>query len=111
MRKRDRAYSRHTKEAVALLGTLIHNARIGRNMTVADVAERAGISRGLMSRIEKGDPGCAIGSAFEVASLLGVSLFESEPTTLTKHLASEREKLRLLPKAVRPTKTDVDDDF
>lgn len=30
-------------------------------MTAQEVAERAGISRGLLQRIEKGDPKCALG--------------------------------------------------
>lgn len=111
VKQKDKTYSRYSREAAELIGTLIHNARIDRNMTVVEVAERAGISRGLVYRIEKGDPSCTIGATFEVAALLGVPLFESDPTTLTKHLASQREKLRLLPKAVRASKTAVDDDF
>ncbi|MYH58781.1 MAG: transcriptional regulator, partial [Boseongicola sp. SB0675_bin_26] len=47
-----RSYSRYAREAAELLGLMIHNARIERNSTVADVAERAGISRGLVHRVE-----------------------------------------------------------
>lgn len=106
-----RSYSRYAREATRLLGLMIHNARIERELTVAEVAERAGVSRGLLHRIEKGEMGCAIGAVFEVATVIGLRLFEAEPTTLTRHLAMEQDKLTLLPKAVRTGTTKVKDDF
>ena len=57
-----RTYSRYSLEAVTLLGKLIRAARKERKMTVPEVAERAGISRGLMQRIEKDDPKCELGA-------------------------------------------------
>ncbi|MCY4259081.1 MAG: helix-turn-helix transcriptional regulator [Rhodobacteraceae bacterium] len=90
---------------------MIHTARIESNSTVADVAERAGISRGLVHRIEKGEMGSSIGAAFEVAAVVGLHLFESEPTALTCHLSAERGKLTLLPQSARTGTTTVKDDF
>ena len=75
-----RSYSRYAREAAELLGLMIRSARIERGITVADVAERAGISRGLVHRIEKGEMGSSIGAAFEVAAIVGLRLFEAEPT-------------------------------
>jgi len=106
-----RSYSRYGREAVELLGHMIHNARIGREMTVAEVAERAGVSRGLVHRIENGDMGCSIGATFEIAAIVGVRLFDAEPTTLARHLGMARDKLTLLPKAVRQRSKAVKDDF
>ena len=107
-----RSYSRYAREAAELLGLMIRNARIERNITGADVAERAGISRGLVHRIEKGEMGSSIGAAFEVAAIVGLRLFEAEPTTLTgRHLSMERDKLTLLPQSVRAGTTKVKDDF
>ena len=106
-----RSYSRYAREATELLGLMIRNARIERNITVAEVAERAGISRGLMQRVEKGEMGSSIGAAFEAAAIVGLRLFEAEPTTLTRHLAMERDKLSLLPQSVRTGTTKVKDDF
>jgi transcriptional regulator with XRE-family HTH domain len=106
-----RSYSRYAREAAELLGLLIHNARVERELTVADVAERAGVSRGLVNRIEKGDMGCSIGAAFELAAIVGLRLFEAEPTTLTRHLSMARDKLTLLPKAVRTGTKRVKDEF
>ena len=60
-----RPYSRYSRDAVVLLGQLIRRTRIERKLTAAELAERAGLSRGLVQRIEKGDPGCAIGAVFE----------------------------------------------
>ncbi len=106
-----RTYSHYAKDAARLLGLLIRSGRTERGMTVAEAAERAGISRGLVHRVENGDMGCSLGAAFELAALAGVRLFEAEPTTLTKHLAMARDKLVLLPKAVHQRMGKVDDDF
>ena len=106
-----KSYSRYAREAAELLGLMIHNARVERGLTVANVSERAGVSRGLVQRIEKGGMGCSIGAVFEVAAITGVRLFEAEPTTLTKHLSMMRDKLTLLPKSVRTGATKVKDDF
>lgn len=106
-----RSYSRYGREAAELLGHMIRNARIEREWTVAQLAERAGVSRGLVQRIENGDMGCSIGAVFEVAALVGVHLFDAEPTTLTRHLALMRDKMTLLPKAVRSSAKAVKDEF
>jgi transcriptional regulator with XRE-family HTH domain len=106
-----RSYSRYAREAAALLGLMVRNARIDRDLTVAEVAERAGVSRGLIHRIEKGDMGCSIGAVFEVAAIVGLRLFEADSTTLNRHLSMARDKLTLLPKAVRTGTRKVKDDF
>lgn len=106
-----RSYSRYGREAAELLGHMIRNARVEREWTVAQLAERAGVSRGLVQRIEKGDMGCSIGAVFEVAALVGVRLFDAEPSTLTRELAMARDKMTLLPKSVRPSQKAVKDEF
>ena len=106
-----RTYSRYSREAMILLGDLIRAARKERKMTTQEVADRAGISRGLLQRIEKGDPKCELGATFEVASIVGVKLFDTETTTLTKYIRQTEEKLALLPKSVRKKVKVADDDF
>ena len=106
-----RTYSRYSRDAVSLLGKLIRSARKERKLTAQEVAERAGISRGLLQRIEKGDLKCEIGAVFEVATLVGIKLFDADATTLTKHIRHTEEKLALLPKSVRKTTKAVDDNF
>lgn len=106
-----RTYSRYSLEAISLLGNLIRAARKERKMTAQEVADRAGISRGLLQRIEKGDPKCALGATFEVATIVGIKLFDAEATTLTKHIRQTEDKLALLPKSVRKKVRVADDDF
>lgn len=109
--KRTRSYSRVTKQALSILGKLIKTGRAERGLTAADLAERAGITRKTLRKIEYGEPGSEVGIVFEVASLVGVRLFEYDERTLHMHNARLNEKLTLLPKSVRPSKTEVDDDF
>jgi transcriptional regulator with XRE-family HTH domain len=106
-----RPFSQYGLDALALLGQFIRAARVAKAMTSIDVATRAGISRSLLQRIERGDPGCSIGVVFEVATLCGVKLFDLEPRQLNDHLSLHREKMALLPKAVRPRSKQVKDDF
>ncbi len=106
-----RTYSRHSRDAAALLGLLIREARNERKFTAQELADRAGISRGLLQRIEKGNLKCEIGAAFEVATIVGVKLFDADESTLSKYLHQTKEKLALLPKSVRKKSKAVRDDF
>lgn len=107
-----RAYSRYTREALELLAVMIRETRLERKVPAKEVAERAGISRGLLQRIEKGDSNCAIGVVFEVAYLLGIRLFDHNAEgSLSTTLVKTKEKLALLPKAARRSAREVDDDF
>ncbi len=106
-----RTYSRYSKTASALLGGLIRTARKKRKFTAQEVADRAGISRGLLHRIENGNLKCEIGVVFEVAAIVGVRLFDADQSTLTNHLYRTEEVLELMPKSVRGTTKEVRDDF
>lgn len=106
-----RTYSRYGREAVTVLGQCIRIARIERKLSVAALAERAGVSRDFIQRIEQGDPRCGIGAVFEAAAIVGVPLFEEDRGALTARIAEQEEKLRLLPKSVHKSRTMVKDDF
>lgn len=106
-----RAYSRYTLEVIELFGCIIRAERIARKWTAQELCERAGISRGLLQRIEKGDPNCTLGIVFEVAYLLSIPLYDSDEPTLTNLLDRHKEKLKLLPKYARNISRGVDDDF
>lgn len=108
---RARTYSRAAREAVTLLGRLIRLARKERRMTAQDLAERAGISRTTLQKIERGEMTAEIGLAFELAALAGVTLFETGHSTAAASTAVVEGRLALLPKAVRSRRDDVDDDF
>ena len=116
----NRAYSRYSLEAIALLGQMIHAGRIERRITGEEMASRMGISRALLQRIEKGDPGCGIGAVFEAAAIAGVHLFETDRGRATidadrermsAHRAALGEMLTLLPKTARKPRRTIKDDF
>lgn len=108
----NRTYSRHTREAVALLGKLIRLARKERRLSAAELAERTGISRGTLQRIEKGDPKVEIGVMFEAATLVGVNLFDADNGRLSGKIARTDDKLALMPKAIhKPATRGVKDEF
>ena len=106
-----RTYSRYSLQALTLLGALLRAARIEKKMSLQTLAERAGISRDLLRRIEKGDPRCEIGVVFELAAILGVALFAPEPSALAARMREVQDRLTLLPKAVHAPRDEVKDDF
>lgn len=106
-----RSYSRYSQQALLLLGASLRAARIEKKIGTQVLAERAGISRDLLHRIEKGDPRCEIGVVFELAAILGVPLFEPDLGALQKRTREVGDRLVLLPKAVHAPRDEVKDDF
>ncbi len=111
--KKKRAYSHYTREAAALLGKSIKLARKARRLTTSDFAERVGISRITLQKIEKGDLTVEVGIMLEAAALAGVPLFNVDPRhgKFATSLESVNDKLALLPKSIRKSKREIDDDF
>ena len=89
----NRTYSRYSREAARLLGLSIRRSRIESGLTIDGLAERAGISRSLVQRIERGDMGCAIGAVFEAAAIVGVPLFDADQAELAGHIKSQERLL------------------
>ncbi len=111
-KKKERTYSRHTKDAAILLGKHIQLGRKERAQTEMDLAERADISRATLQKIEKGDPKCELGLYFEVATIVGVPLFGMDSTTsFVMSIDRANDKLSLLPKSIHKKKKVVDDAF
>jgi DNA-binding XRE family transcriptional regulator len=106
-----RSYSRYSTDAAALLGKLIKLGRKERRLTAQDLASRAGITRGTLRRIEKGDLKCELGLVFEVATIVGLKLFDADRTPLTVHISRTDDKLALLPKSTHRPQRGVEDDF
>lgn len=104
-----RAYSGRTTEALQLLASRIRLARQKRQMTTTELAERVGVSRITIRKIEQGSPGVRIGLVFEAASILGVALFDEDPGRLALEKRQVASELALLPLSVR--KPAPDDDF
>lgn len=60
------------KPALERLGQDIRNARLRRGIAVADLAVRAGTSPSSIARLERGDPGLAIGTLADILVVLGL---------------------------------------
>ncbi|MCZ6804135.1 MAG: helix-turn-helix transcriptional regulator [Proteobacteria bacterium] len=60
------------KKRLARVGEQIRLARLRRNYTAVNVAERSGMSRETLRKIEKGDPNVNIGSYVSVLHSLGM---------------------------------------
>lgn len=108
-----RVYSRYTLEALRLFAEMIRFERKNLKMTESELAERAGISRSMLQRIEKADPKCEIGVIFEVAVLLGLPLFDAaaDENKLAAYRRQTEDKLRLMPQRIRKQNKDSFDDF
>lgn len=106
-----RSYARYTIAAVTLLGTLIQLERKSRRMTAQDMADRLGVDRGTLQRLEQGDPKVELGLAFEACAILNIPLFDEDAPGLTLRLDEAGKRLALLPRRVRPKKLNFSDDF
>lgn len=69
--KKQILFPRH-QQVLELVGENIKLARKRRGFTTIQVAERAGIDRKTLYRIEKGDSGVTIGAYFNVLRVLGL---------------------------------------
>ena len=107
---RARTYSPLTLEAARLLGANVRLGRQQRHWTVAELAERVGVSEATMLKVEHGAPGVRLGIAFEAAALVGVPLFDEERSRRALEAARVEDRLALLPQRVRRP-AEVDDDF
>jgi transcriptional regulator with XRE-family HTH domain len=107
-----RTHSPVTRDAVTILGQIVASERRAQQRTAADLAERAGISRDTLYRVERGDPSVAVGTVLELLVLLGVPLFGEDAEALAREAAVGRRLLTLLPARIRrPAEAEPDDDF
>ena len=106
-----RTYSRYALEGLALLGKMIRLGRMQRRLTAQELAERIGVSRSTLQRIEKGDPKVEIGLMFEAAAIVGVKLFDADEKGMTTLSARTDDRIAVLPKHIYKAGKQVDDDF
>ena len=78
---------------------------------VIELAERAGISTNTLHKVEQGDPSVCLGTALDVATLVGVPLFYEDRSRLAEEAARSRDRAALLPQRVRQREGDLDNDF
>jgi transcriptional regulator with XRE-family HTH domain len=87
------------KTALERLGHDLRAARLSRLVAVADLAARAGTSPRTVARLEKGDPGVAVGTLADVLVALGLierlaDLVDIRKDDLGLALTSERAPKR-----------------
>ncbi len=111
MAKRSLPYSTPTLLAAELLGQQVAKGRRDRGWTVAELAERVGVHPVTITKIERGSPTVALGTALEAAVLCGVTLFGRDGSALAVEVRHGREMLALLPARVRPREEPVRDNF
>lgn len=108
-----RAYLQHTQAMARLLGQRIRIARLRRRWSETEAAERARIARATLQKIERGEPGVAMGLVLELCSVVGLGLFGSgSPDETADQLDRARLELAALPRRIRVRSSQaVDDDF
>ncbi len=94
-----------------MLAAMIRLNRKKKGMTQQQLADRAGVSRATVQKIERGDMGISIGIVFEVAVIVGVQLFDMEESELVRRERQFVEKLALMPSRVRARTYVLHDDF
>lgn len=110
MLAKTRTLSPLASEAVKLLGASVRLGRRQRRWTVAELAERVGVTETTMLKVEHGDPGVRLGIAFEAAALVGVPLFDEDPSRRALEAERVQDRLAVLPQKTRRP-LEVDDDF
>lgn len=91
--------------------TLLRVRRRERGLTLGDLAERLEVSIPTVRKLLAGSPQVSIGTYFEAAHLLGVPLFDPDRQRFASTAAQTAKIDALLPKRVRKSGGDVDDDF
>jgi transcriptional regulator with XRE-family HTH domain len=111
MPRRPHTYPRPVAHAAQLLGSQIKQGRLERRWSVRELAQRAGISTNTLHKVEQGDLSVALGTALDVAVLVGVPLFYEERSRLAEEAARSRDRAALLPQRVRRRMEDLDNEF
>lgn len=95
----------HLQTETTQLGELVARLRLARQIKQADAAVRAGLSRNTAYRIERGDPGLAIGQllryldAIAPGMTLADLLTEQDPALLQQQREERRQRVRSLTQA------------
>lgn len=72
---------------LALIGRRLRAIRQERGLSLAQVADAAGLTRGFLSQLELGDTTASVSSLVRISAALGIeltSLFERPPSTLVR---------------------------
>jgi len=73
-----------TSEALRMLAASIKTHRLRRRWSIDELARRVGVSHPTIIKVERADPTVAIGTMFEAATLVGVTLFDADSVVRTR---------------------------
>lgn len=100
------------RDAARTLGGQIAAFRRRRRWTAARLADQANISLPTLRKVERGDPTVALGTALDVAALIGVPLFSRDAARTTELAAHIEDRVALLPDRITPIGDEgLDDAF
>jgi transcriptional regulator with XRE-family HTH domain len=110
MQKREKDFATPASLEVAKkLGKAIHQARVARNRTREDLAQRSKIGRNTLTRLESGDVAVRMGawlSALEATGLLHLLENAAEPAADVLGEVSRKQKPRVRARASKATDKD-----
>lgn len=81
-------------EGTLQIGTRLRQARMGRGMTINDLAEKSGLTKGFLSLVERDKANTSVANLVRICDVLGLSignLFEPAPTNFVAK--SERPRI------------------
>ena len=109
--KKTISLSKVTKTIIITLGQMIKSARLEKEISQQNLADRLNVSRYTIIAIEKGDPKVAIGAFFEAAYIVGIPLLGDNLNELKNIKINLSNLASILPKRAGKKKEDLNDDF
>ena len=95
--------------ALEVLALSIKAGRKQRRWTREELAGRAGMNKETVTRIERADPGVAIGRFFDAAALTGVTLYSPSRDELAGERRRREHELSLLPSRIDSPRAATND--
>ena len=111
MSKHPGHFSKVAEAALGHFATLLRVQRKERNWKLEELADRLGVSIPTVRKMLEGSPRVAIGTYFEAAHLLGVSLFDPDQNRFALMAAKTLRVDNLLPQRIRTREEVIDDNF
>jgi len=72
-----KSWPQPVQESLQLIGQIIQYARKSAGYTIAQIAQKAGVERKTIARLEKGDPGINLGLLITILWLLDIPLLQA----------------------------------
>tara|TARA_R110001592_G_scaffold214978_2_gene468075 strand:+ start:962 stop:1390 length:429 start_codon:yes stop_codon:yes gene_type:complete len=105
------SFSKQTLHALEHYANLLKIARKNRNMTIVELTDKMGVSRTTVDSILRGNATVSIGYYFEASRILGINLFNQDPSRLEVSKRNSGNVDSLLPKRIRNKKEELTNDF